>query len=926
MIVQKVMFLYIPMYLVYPSALITIQSSFNLFQTMVHTVAVIITLLIKLASLTLGISVNSYLLLKSILKADFRRIYPLEVNIVVIGVIFCGLYIPMTWFSRLSLLFPFVIDFKFCLVVLFFRILSWSNMCITIFFISIHRLNRVRQRIAVVRPSVTHLIEVSAAWVLSFLLSSLHVASYSQTWTDDFHNQSYFGEGCVVVTSSFSTLFHESILVLLYSIMLIAIIICWLGILLAIRFRHQVQPLESLSFAITRHPTIRKGVTSISDTVIKISIPGFIHEETRHESEFDIEIKSNESDILRLNSFDSEESLANAFEGSYTESLRTQTDEQGLSDVSDFSGPTRLFRRTFNHSPNPRHSQKCSERENPYPNAWDSRRKSSPRLRRCRFSRSHSDMNPSQIRKLMKKLHEHTDLSPKKKFTSLTCREKRNSFKQSRKHSSKFRFTQEMVSSKCSFDGKQKSKVLQRSHSSGDFWSKAENFKLHESDLSLNNFRSKHTTLSTSNDGYHCSKTSSTDSKQISSSDKSSSGIRSVCKRTTLASYSDTKTTPSHDGCFPPSPGECRLKTRRRTNVTNLTSWSELSNHSRDSPTDIYVMKRKRKNLASFSDSKSILSSERFSSTCTETPADRCPKDRGLYTRQKIKKRSESNRQSSIDSRTCVCCEKRREMPELIRPETSLSLSSGLELHLPEKGLNKSYEEKESYTETSLSLHSLSTTEIEDINNTEKFMATQKIGGIFLSPEIPEYKFSNTSFTPSEKVKFWKQKIIEDLDEDEDDFAVDETSVSKSSQGKNPEVPVEIKIIRPSTAGNQIVSRRNAFMEEYPIVEHIQMANRTNQQCVCDRRRIPSTHTPVSASDSVSRRMLLALILAILMFPYTLLLLINISTSSDVTEMLEFAALLVELVFALKSYLYVLYNRNIMKLLTRKPRHALVRN
>lgn len=893
---------------------------------MTGSASIIITLLIKLTSLTLGISVNIYLLLKSILEADFRRIYTLEVNIVTIGALFCGVYIPMTCIARLSLLFSFVIDCKFCLVVLFFRTLTWSNMCFTIFFISIHRLNRVRQRIVVIRPSLTNLVEISVSWVLSFLLSSLHVTSYSQIWTNDLHNRSFFGEGCVIIHSNSSTLFHESIQMLLYSVMLIAIVVCWLGILIAIRVRHQVQPLESLNFALTRHPTIKKGVTSISDTVIKISIPGFIHEETRHESEFDIEIKSNGSDRRHFNSFDSEESLTNAFEGSYTESLKTTTnDDPVYSDVSEFSGPSRLFRRTFNYSPNSRHTQKWSERDNTMSNIFTSRRKSSPRLRRSRFSRSHSDMNPTQIKKLMKKLHEHADLSPKKKFTSLTCREKRNSFRQSRRHSSKFKFTQETVSSKCSFDGKQKSKVLKRSHSSGDFWSRAESFKLQESDLSLNSFRTKHNscskTFSTSNDGYLCKK-SSTDSKRISSSDKSSSELRSICKRKTLTSYSDTKNTPSHD--FPPSPGECRLKTRRRTNVTNLTSWSELSSldHPWESPTDIYVMKRKRKNLASISDTKSILSSERFSTTCTETTTDRCPKERWLYARQKIKKRSESNRQSSIDSRPCLCCEKRREMPELIRPETSLSLSSGLELHLTEKGVvNKSYEEKESFTETSLSLHSLSTNEIEDVNNTDKYMTTQKIGGIFLSPDIPEYKFSNTSFTPSEKVKFWKQKIIEDLDEDENDFDdVDESPISKVSQSKNTEVPVEIKIIRPSTAGNQIVSRRNAFMKESPIIEQIQTANRLDQQCVCDRRRFQSTHNSVSTSDSVSKRMLLAFILAVLMCPYLLLLLINISTSHDVTDILEYAAVLAELVFALKSYLYILYNRNIMKVLTRKPR------
>lgn len=890
--------------------------------------SIIITLLIKLTSFTLGISVNIYLLLKSIFEADFRRIYSLEVNIVVTGAIFCGLYIPLTFVSRLSILFSFVVDCKYCLAILFFRTLTWSNMCLTIFFISIHRLNRVRQRIVVIRPSLTNLIEISVSWVLSLLLSSLQVTSYSQAWTSEFHNQSFFGEGCAIIASNPSTLFHESLQMLLYSAMLIAIVFCWLGILLAIRVRHQVQPLESLSFALTRHPTIKKGVTSISDTVIKISIPGFIHEETRHESEFDIEIKSTGSDIRHFNSFDSEESLTNAFEGSYTESLKTTTnDEPGYSDVSEFSGPSRLFRRTFNISPNSRHTQKWSERDTTLSNLFTSRRKSSPRLRRSRFSRSHSDMNPTQIKKLMKKLNEHADLSPKKKFASLTCREKRNSFRQSRRHSSKFKFTQETLSSKCSFDGKQKSKVLKRSHSSGDFWSRAESFKLQESDLSLNNFRSKHNscskTFSTSNDGYLCKK-SSTDSKRISSSDKSSTERRSICKRTTLTSYSDTKNSPpSHD--FPPSPGDCRLKTRRRTNVTNLTSWSELSSldHPWESPTDIYVMKRKRKNLASISDTKSILSSERFS--CTENASDRCPKERWLYARKKIKKRSESNRHSSIDSRPCACCEKRRELPELIRPETSLSLSSGLELHLTEKGVvNKSYEEKESYTETSLSLHSLSTNDIEDVNSSEKYMTTQKIGGIFLSPDIPEYKFSNISFTPSEKVKFWKQKIIEDLDEDEHDYDdVDELPSSKVSQSKNPDVPVEIKIIRPSTAGNQIVSRRNAFMKEYPIIEQIQTANRMDQQCVCDRRRFQSTHNSVSTSDSVSKRMLLAFILAMLMFPYMLLLLINISSVHDVTDVLEYAAALVEVVFALKSYLYILYNRNIMKVLTRKTRRTL---
>lgn len=227
--------------------------------------------------------------------------------------------------------------------------------------------------------------------------------------------------------------------------------------------------------------------------------------------------------------------------------------------------------------------------------------------------------------------------------------------------------------------------------------------------------------FSISNDGYFCKKFL-IDLKRISLSDKLLIECRSICKCMMLMLYLDMKNLLlSYDFLF--FLGDCCLKIRCRINVMNLIFWFEFFSldYLWEFLIDIYVMKRKWKNLVLILDMKFILSSERF--LCIENVSDRCFKEWWLYVRKKIKKCSESNCYFFIDLRLCVCCEKCRELLELICLEISLFLLSGLELYLIEKGVvNKSYEEKESYIEISLFFYFFLINDIEDVNSFEKYM------------------------------------------------------------------------------------------------------------------------------------------------------------------------------------------------------------
>ena len=140
--------------------------------TFLHIILLLYLAAISVVALSLGMSGNVYVLLKAKRKHKFLHIFPLHVNLCVVGMLACALVVPLNSLTTSVAYMGAEVPKELCFFGLFLQILSYNTLALTTFLTTVHHIFQIKKMFF--KP---HILEVVITWATALILSIIVISS-----------------------------------------------------------------------------------------------------------------------------------------------------------------------------------------------------------------------------------------------------------------------------------------------------------------------------------------------------------------------------------------------------------------------------------------------------------------------------------------------------------------------------------------------------------------------------------------------------------------------------------------------------------------------------------------------------------------------------------------------------------------------------
>ena len=363
-----------------------------------------LSLVIDVLCLSTGVPACVFILFKISKVKRFYRWYPLEMNVVLLCSVACLTSLPIDIAVKLLAFFGIVVKQPLCVINEFLYKIFTNAMILTLIFVSIHRIQRVKDSLTAQRswPFLVNVVEIITSWSMGILLALTHLI-------DDKHT-SNINLSCHDYTSRF--ILNDVLDVTMFVILLGSLVVCWCLVVRYIRSFRRVQPVVSMANHHRKDSKDSKSVeidlASTADAEIASTVTAF--DGTFDETE-DKHTKHSTATVLE-----------SAFDGTFDENDGIDI-KQSQSTMDGIIGSTSVVDSQLG-SPNSTKSRSSSRKTylTYYP--------------RCNSESSREKIN-------MKVSQATSSVSDSVLMNPMSLQEKRRSFRMSRSKSSKYLCTQE---------------------------------------------------------------------------------------------------------------------------------------------------------------------------------------------------------------------------------------------------------------------------------------------------------------------------------------------------------------------------------------------------------------------------------------------------------------------------------------------------